>query len=300
MGLFAEEMATYPFSTRNVNFRFESSGRMTDINISEPDGRHEGEPSVVVIAHGQGKQMLQHANEMYEMVVDYLCGTGLFIVLRPLFRDAQDNTAEGTYWKERMKETNELINKRRQLVECNDGLVGAVGHSYGTDSVMGCSGVVNEGKSTTTINPNLGAMMLLSPMVESSRQTVPDSFNGIVVPMLSITGTQDFVREPGEDAVAWRTQPHKSAPTNIERVKFIHRYGHDHAGAVGTPNEPALDDPQTAAGVCDSILAFACAHILAEGDVRTKAQKWLRNGATKWQLVLQDYEYCAVGDRASQ
>jgi hypothetical protein len=276
--------------TTKVPFTFRVSGRQTFINITKPVSRvaewGTSKAKGIICAHGQGKQTLEHSIDLYQQGVDQLIRAN-FIVIRPLFRDGQDPTVDQTKSDERAKEVGELASRFAEIADIDGTIVGAWGHSYGTDSVDRNCGVVTD--APIPVAANIRAMVLWSPEVDTTHYTLPAAFQNIRVPMMSVTGLQDFAKQ-STDAVKWRLQPHRLAPKNIVRVAFVHKFGHDAAGAVGTPGT-ADDDPPTAAAICDALVCFFRAMLWNDST----AQKYLTKGKTTWGNILDSYEDCEPG-----
>ena len=287
--LFGDTLTKVSYTSVDVPFTFQSTGRATLVRYSKPEGA--GPFRLVIVSHGLATELNGHALECYEQAVAALCSSGLgFACLRPLYRDAFVEPDDDA-WRSDRYELNELVNRALEIGAFHEDACGAMGHSRGTDRTMGCRGcqyTVNPAEATMN-NPAIAAMALWSPVVDETREIVPDSFAHLAAPILTVTGLKDDVRQGVN--YRHRLQVHESAPRSIERIKFVHKYGHAHAGAVGTPTPPAQTDAATAAAACDVTLAFFAAKLLGHEG----AQKWLEEGATRWKTQLASasgsYEY---------
>lgn len=281
--------------TAEKRIRFASTDRRSVMNVSRPLTAHRPLIAIVMI-HGNARHMHEGAIDAYQAGVDQLTRAD-YVVLRPLMLDGQPGTYGDTaHWRQRALETSELVDRVGEFAPdlSTARVVGAWGHSFGTDSVEECVGLDGDRDAAlpVPINRKIDATALWSAMVDDSRMVIPRCFGYISVPMMSVTGLQDFAKDdPSDtsgDAYKWRLQPHKYA-VQVERYALVHNFGHDQGGAVGTPG--GLDDPATAALVGDALVAWFDWTLRAE----SLALKYLINYKSQFPDVVHDAEYLLPG-----
>lgn len=204
--------------------------RNRDVLLSIEYPTRGGPHPLILFSHAFGG-----SNRGYVGLSSYWASHG-YVVIRPAHADGQprnpDNFWEGlesTAFRNRVRDLTLILDSLESLTERYPELqgkidvtkVGAAGHSYGAHTAMLLGGVRIFPGGVSYADPRVSAVVALSPQGPGAASGLNrESFAGLAVPALFVTGTNDGGTTELETA-DWRQEAFRLAPAGDKWLVVI-------------------------------------------------------------------------------
>jgi predicted dienelactone hydrolase len=251
----------------------------------------DGKFPVILFSHYAGG-----SSKEYDRLAAHWAGHG-FVCLLPNHADSpavggQRGPQALQGWRDRAADLRFLLDSLDAIEQATPALrgrldrnhIGVGGHYIGAHSAALLAGMKVFGpddKAETFADPRVKAVLMLSPTGRGQGLT-DQSWAGMNLPMLVMTGSKDASRRTGNDP-QWRTEPFKFAPQGDKYLVFIEGLAGDYGGLIGTTPSPT----STADYVRAVTLAFWDAYLTSSDEARAYLASDKLAASSKQTLTLE-------------